>query len=157
MGSFKVFNRGSKKKEKEKEKKVPGTHQKLYESYDIVHILPIEKYREKRCSFPSLKPWLAPERFRRNLPKINENISEQQIRGVKIRMECRGTEDIQKESLYLEISDTGKVQASHDGNSDQTVMVLVPVGMAFNMHWTYSNYHMFIKDCFNDVMLSYVH
>ena len=49
-------------------------------------------------------------------------------------MECRGTEDIQKESLYLEISDTGKVQASHDGNSDQTVMVLVPVGMAFNMH-----------------------
>ena len=25
MGSFKVFNRGSKKKEKEKEKKVPGT------------------------------------------------------------------------------------------------------------------------------------
>ena len=59
------------------------------------------------------------------------NISEQQIRGVKIRMECRGTEDIQKESLYLEISDTGKVQASHDGNSDQTIMVLVPVGMAF--------------------------
>ena len=53
-------------------------------------------------------------------------------------MECRGTEDIQKESLYLEISDTGKVQASHDGNSDQTVMVLVPVGMAFNMHLEYS-------------------
>ena len=27
MGSFKVFNRGSKKKEKEKEKKVPGSTQ----------------------------------------------------------------------------------------------------------------------------------
>ena len=78
-------------------------------------------------------------------------ISEQQIRGVKIRMECRGTEDIQKESLYLEISDTGKVQASHDGNSDQTVMVLVPVGMAFNMHLEYS--HMFIVHCFT--MLCY--
>ena len=80
-------------------------------------------------------------------------ISEQQIRGVKIRMECRGTEDIQKESLYLEISDTGKVQASHDGNSDQTVMVLVPVGMAFNMHLKYSDYHMFIVHCFT--MLCY--
>ena len=32
MGSFKVFNRGSKKKEKEKEKKVPGTNQKSYDS-----------------------------------------------------------------------------------------------------------------------------
>ena len=82
-----------------------------------------------------------------------KNISEQQIRGVKIRMECRGTEDIQKESLYLEISDTGKVQASHDGNSDQTVMVLVPVGMAFYMHLTYSDYHMFTIHCFT--MLCY--
>ena len=68
-------------------------------------------------------------------------------------MECRGTEDIQKESLYLEISDTGKVQASHDGNSDQTVMVLVPVGMAFNMHLKYSDYHMFIVHRFT--MLCY--
>ena len=91
--------------------------------------------------------------FRRPNPDLN--ISEQQIRGVKIRMECRGTEDIQKESLYLEISDTGKVQASHDGNSDQTVMVLVPVGMAFNMHLTYSDYHMFIIHCLNITMLCY--
>ena len=91
--------------------------------------------------------------FRRSNPDLN--ISEQQIRGVKIRMECRGTEDIQKESLYLEISDTGKVQASHDGNSDQTVMVLVPVGMAFNMHSTYSDYHMFIIHCFNITVLCY--
>ena len=29
MGSFKVFNRGSKKKEKEKEKKVPGMEKPL--------------------------------------------------------------------------------------------------------------------------------
>ena len=47
-------------------------------------------------------------------------------------MECRTTEEIQKEAWYLEINESGKVQASHDGNSDQTVMVLVPVGMACN-------------------------
>ena len=83
----------------------------------------------------TVQSWLVPGPPRLSIMKI---ISEQQIRGVKIRMECRGTEDIQKESLYLEISDTGKVQASHDGNSDQTVMVLVPVGMAFYMHLKYS-------------------
>ena len=110
MGSFKVFNRGSKKKEKEKEKKVPG---KL--SQDI----------RPNSNISQLKtpPVLA---------GLLKNILDQQIRGVKIRMECRTTEEIQKEAWYLEINESGKVQASHDGNSDQTVMVLVPVGMACN-------------------------
>ena len=113
MGSFKVFNRGSKKKEKEKEKKVPG---KL--SQDI----------RLNSDISQLKIATPPV-----IARLLKNILDQQIRGVKIRMECRTTEEIQKEAWYLEINESGKVQASHDGNSDQTVMVLVPVGMAFNM------------------------
>ena len=116
-------------------------------------MIPIYKLQNiKSVLMSSDRPALTGPETSKTIHQIKD-ISEQQIRGVKIRMECRGTEDIQKESLYLEISDTGKVQASHDGNSDQTVMVLVPVGMAFYMHLTYSDYHMFIIHCFT--MLCY--
>ena len=41
MGSFKVFNRGSKKKEKEKEKKVPGTHREIM----MIHIYKLQNIK----------------------------------------------------------------------------------------------------------------
>ena len=52
---------------------------------------------------------------------------EPQLKGVKTRLECRGSLDGPR--YFLEVTQDGKVQGCLNGNDDNTLLYLIPVGL----------------------------
>ena len=51
------------------------------------------------------------------------------VRGVKLRLECRCTEDVLPKKVYLEISNTGQVRASTNDQGEETILTIIPVNV----------------------------
>ena len=54
---------------------------------------------------------------------------EQLVRGVKLRLECRCTENILPKKVYLEISNAGQVRASTNDQGEETILTIIPVNV----------------------------
>ena len=52
---------------------------------------------------------------------------EPQLKGVKTRLECRGSETGPR--FFLEVTADGKVQGCEHGEGDNTLLYLIPVGL----------------------------
>jgi len=57
--------------------------------------------------------------------------SEPQLKGVKTRLECRGSETGPR--YFLEVTPEGKVQGCPEGDGESTLLYLIPVGLRYVM------------------------
>ena len=53
----------------------------------------------------------------------------QYVHGLKLRLECRCTDQSKPKKVYLEISSTGQVRATADDTGDETILTIIPVNV----------------------------
>ena len=61
--------------------------------------------------------------------RITRAYSDQQVRGVKVRLECRCVEELKPRPVYLEVSNEGKIGGTVVAETERTHLILVPVGL----------------------------